>query len=93
MAIAARIVSEAAMSAGVAHLFESAEGGGAASGQIAEGLPLLASQSGSVTFQEFFANGTEDLADFGSRCYDGTSFESASRGLVTEAIRSTEIAV
>lgn len=81
------------MSASVARLFVSAEGGGAAGSQIAEGLPLFAAQSGSVPFQEFSANGTEDVADFGSRRYDGTSFESASRGLVTEAIRSTETAV
>ena len=60
--IATRIVGEAAISAGVARLFVSAQGGGAASGEIAEGLALLVPQDGAVAGQQFAADGAKDIA-------------------------------
>jgi hypothetical protein len=62
MAIATRVVGKPAMPAGVASFFVAAEGGRPTGGQVAEGLPLFATQDGAVASQQFAADGAKDIA-------------------------------
>lgn len=93
VAIAARIVGEAAISAGVARLFVSAERSGTAGREIAEGLALLASQDVAILREKRPAGGPHDVADFRSLRYGTVISASASKGLATEVIRPIETAV
>ena len=93
MAIATRIVGEAANSAGIARLFVSAQGGGAASREIAEGLALLAPHDVAMPREKPRADGPHYVADFGSLRYGTAISASASKGLATEVIRPIETAV
>ncbi len=92
MAIATGVVGKPALPAGVACFFVAAEGGRPTGGQVAEGLSLFAAQAGAVAGQQFSADGAKDIAYLRS-CGGTAIVASASKGLVTEAIRSVDTAV
>lgn len=81
------------MFAGVARLFVSAQGGGATSRKIAEGLVLLAPHDVAMPREKRSADGPYDVADFRSMRYGTAISASASKGLATEVIRLIETAV
>ena len=94
VAIAARVVREAAMAAGVARFFVSAQRGGATGRQVLDRTALFAAKYLGVSLQEFGSRRAKYVANLGRRAvYTVSIVASASKGLVTDMMRSVDTAV
>jgi len=94
VAVAARIVREAAMATGVARFFVSAQRGGAAGGEVLDRTALFAADYMGVSMQEFGSRRAKHVANLGlGAVYAVSIVASASKGLVTDMIRSVDTAV